>query len=552
MKTVYRFVLPALALLLTACQREEVLPEPVMAGEEVPAFVEDVRTRVSVDGASGACAWDAGDRVAVCVNRGGANRYLASNVKNGTVFINMVLGDTRTGYAVYPAASAPASPSASDFTTPTVVYPAAYDLTDKNPGTYSPAPMVADNTGSTLNFYHVGAMLQLVLQNVPAGTTGFEVTFTGLDHVTGTYAVSNPGTASATATYSSNGGNVVTFANVTTAEMMYLNIPLPTQDYSALTSVSVTTTGLETNWTATAPVSGWTTPAHGEGKKLVADFVSITHLEGYTGAIRGYYVSPGILKWDDTLNNGAGGYTLTEGADQLDELLYYGKSESLNVYWHQWRENTDNVESENPKCLKYRLDGVYEWQDIRNREIPVDGRLWRIPSKGEYDAISGNSSSNATLNGEPVRFTSLVVKLEGTMYAGKGQSKIDGDWTGNSTNYQVGYLVFPDNVSVVVPGLKPDCSEYKPNQNGLTFADAQVISYSAYQKLIEGGCVFFVQAGTYNGSWSDNGSNYWSSTDNSVGAFTLQVEHYWGYSFTGFKTKSIDARHYCAVRLVRQ
>ena len=543
MKTVYRLILPTFALLLAACQREEMQLEPSVEGVEVPASVEGVRTRVSVDGASGACAWDAGDRVAVCVNRGGANRYLASSVKNGTVFINMVLGDTRTGYAVYPAASAPASPSASDFTTPTVVYPASYDLTGNDPGTYSPAPMVADNTGSTLNFYHVGAMVQLVLQNVPAGTTGFEVTFTGMDHVTGTYAVSNPGTASATATYSSNGGNVVTFANVTTAEMMYLNIPLPTQDYSALTSVSVTTTGLETNWTATAPVSGWTTPAHGEGKKLVADFVSITNLPGYTGAIRGYYVSPGILKWDETLNNGAGGYTLTEGADQLDELLYYGKSESLNVYWHQWRVSTSGA-TDNPYCMKYRMDGVFEWKDIRNREVPVDGRIWWLPSKGEYDAIINNNSGTTTLNGEPVRYCAVVVRLAGSEYAGKGQSKADGDWSGNNSNYQAGYIVFPDNTSVTFPGLIA---------NNDVYSTCPSISYSAYKKLMDAGCVFFHHAGINGGSsWSDVWGHYWTSTNNAVGAFTLQVKHYYGYSYTGFITSSIDARHYCAVRLIRQ
>ena len=535
MKAFYNYILPAVALLLPACQREEMQLEPMMEGEEVPAFVEDVRTRVSVDGASGACAWEAGDMVAVCVNRGGANRYLASSVKNGTVFINMVLGDTRTGYAVYPESSVPSSPSASDYTTPTVVYPATYDLTGKDPGTYSPAPMVADNTAETLDFFHAGAVLQLVLQNVPSGTTGFEVTFDGMDHVTGTYTVSNPGTASASVSYSSNGGNVITFDNVTTTLMMTLNIPLPTQDYSDLTSVSVTTTGLETNWTATAPVSAWGTPSRGEGKKLVADFVSITHLEGYTGAIRGYYVSPGILKWDDTLNNGNGGYTLTEGVDQMDELLYYGKSASLNVYWHQWRSNT--ASAENPYCLKYRMDGVYEWSDIRNREVPVDGRLWWLPSKSEYDAIIGNSSGTTTLNGDPVRYCGVVVNLAGSPYAGKGQSRADGDWSGSNTNYQSGFFVFPDNTSVTVPGLIANNGEYSACPS---------ISYSAYKKLTDAGAVFFLHVGYYSSSWSDFYGYYWTSSRFGVGAYYLNVNH------GGFGTWRMDGRFYCAARLIRQ
>lgn len=58
--------------------------------------------------------------------------------------------------------------------------------------------------------------------------------------VTGTYTVSNAGTASASTSVSTGGGNLVTFTSVPVASNeTYLNIPLPSGSYSSLTSITV-------------------------------------------------------------------------------------------------------------------------------------------------------------------------------------------------------------------------------------------------------------------------------------------------------------------------
>ena len=476
MRNHYRIILPSLLLLLCACQREA-LPETSPAAEDgvlIPirlegAMGEGARTRMSLDAGTGVFNWDEGDAVSVCLNRAGTDRYVKASIKGEFVRLDMTDLDTRTNYAVYPSSGA-----TSNLTAPTVTYPASYNLRQREADTYAPVPMVADNTRDELVFYHVGGLLRIDLKNVPSGTTGFVVTFTGMSRVTGTYTVSDAGTAQALTAWSSGGGSTVTFTNVTTASQMSLNIPLPSQDYSALTRISVATTGLSVNYTTTLDVTGWGTLGHGRGREVEMDFDGcVTHLSGYTGAFRGIYISKGVLVKEN------GVYSLTSGDDPLELVGQFGNSSAIGVYYHRF--------------ATLRTDLGMDDDDI-DADSPYLPEGWCIPTRDQYLAIINGDVVNSTFNGVENRWSTVAVNLDGSAYAGKGF----GD-SGTLSIY--GTLFFPDNSSIICRNII--------GEGGTLVGYPGKISAKTLKRLVDGGCAFFPAAG--NEYWI-TGGYYWSAT----------------------------------------
>lgn len=500
------------AAALAGCQREAIGPEasaldPAADEIVIPVSVEPTRyddTKVSLDGSTGVCAWEDGDLVALYIN--GKNAYVSSGIVGSAVRLSIGSTDSRANYAIYPDVSAVASYVTS--TTLRVKYPASYDMRNKSVN-YCPAPMVADNSKDALTFYHLGAVCRLHLLNVPANTTSIVVTFTDMTNVVGNYTVTlnDPDiTAARTNTLAEGGGNAVTFTKstkfCTEVTDLYLNIPLPAQDYSSLSSISVSVSG-GTSSTASVNVSGWGTLSRGQGKKVSVDFVSITRKSGYTGKFRGYEISPGILKWDNSLNGGNGGYTLTDGSDPLELLQYYGQSSSLGVYYHQYN---DASSTDNKATLKYRLDGANNQSyqiNTANNKITVDGLVWRIPQRAEWNAILTNTS-NSTINNSTANYCAVRVYLDGAIIGGYDYS----DKGLKQTNYQGGVLIVPDYVSISCPGITANAQDFLSYNN---------INWSTLKLLLDGGCAFLPAAGSYDAggsepNWYNGGdtSYYWT------------------------------------------
>lgn len=517
---------------LVGCQREAIGPDaqasaldPAADEIVIPVSVEPTRyddTKVSLDGSTGACTWEDGDLVALYIN--GKNAYVSSGIVGSAVRLSIGSTDSRAKYAIYPYASA----DLSGCNTPTVIYPDSYDMYGRNTATYCPAPMVADNTQDALEFYHVGGVLRLHLLNVPTGATGFTVTFSGMNAVRGTFSVSHAsGLASATTTVTGSDANTVTFTNVTASSEMFLNIPLPTQNYSSLNGISVTTTGLATNYTATTSVSGWGLLSHGQGRKVTVDYVSITHGAGYTGKFRSVFISPGVLKWEG--NPTTGHYTIDDGSDPLILLKQYGKSDALNVYYHQW------MNSSNPMCLKKRLDDNYTAEDFQHATIVIDGLDWRIGARQEwaevltgysgtyYKGVGGVNFTCPTVNGATNNtkyFHALVLinLSDATIsngaaedYTGEGITTVVNDAVtttiGTGTGYQAGILLFPDGAIISCPSIK---------ETGITNFHKNVLTFRELKKLLDGGCLFIPAVGMNNGSnWVGGGysGTYWTATN---------------------------------------
>lgn len=242
-----------LALLATGCVQEEPdLLGDVNGGVEwVPLRLEGGEiTRLSVSDDTGLISCTEGDQVAVHTTAG-EYKTCAVNVSKSTVPVPLGSGESRDGFAVYPA-SVIANNSASEVQ---VTYPDSYDLSVYSEDalatlTEAPCPMVAVNTsGKALVFRHVGGLLRITLENVPAGTKTVTVTVMG-DPVTGTATVTAPGTAYAYTTIDSDNsepsGHVVAFTfpgdnGLTSDRTVVLNLPVPSGNYTdALVTVKDT------------------------------------------------------------------------------------------------------------------------------------------------------------------------------------------------------------------------------------------------------------------------------------------------------------------------
>ena len=538
------FTTVLVTLLLAGCQKENpesAIPsevEPVENEVVIPARLEGVTpgTRVETDGMTGISVWSDNDPIGLYVDGTGFSRYKVASVVDGSVRLSLSGDQARTHFAVYPYASAvDASHSAEDIQ---VKYPTSYGVglySAARLETWSPAPMVSLNTTTELTFYHVGALLRIRVTDVPTGTTSLAFKFVGMDNVTGNYTVSNPGTALATTSLAegTGTGNTVTFTEIQRQEDMTFNIPLPTQDYSGLTSIEVTAKG-STTITTRKSLSGWGQLGHGQGKQMSIDFTTVSYPAGALadGRFGDYYISPGILKWDDSLNGGAGGYTLTDGEDPL-EVLKYGRATAettpsmddvKDVYFHRRFSKTGNT-----KTLKYRFDGQNTHNPgIQNRFITVKGQAWLIPNGTEWLNITTSRPNDlkATVNdSKRWSYCMTALDLTGTEYVERWGDSVQG------------VILFPNNALISCPGL---VDSHEPHITG-----SRMITPRSLRILLDGGCAFFPAAGYYNSTtWS--GAHVYCAASNDSG----NPNYYHVIANYTLDNRFIDEFLYCPARLI--
>lgn len=222
-KTLY-FAICA-TFVLAACNKEDVAPvnnEPENITTIYASF-DEVKSTVDVNAVF---SWISGETVSVGTSEG----YKPFNCTNTSTGEFTGTG-TPVGVAVSPAQSGTFT-SASSFQ---VSYPASYSYAA---GTTN-ALMVGSHLGDNkYKFSHVGALLAVTYENVPAGTTGF--TLTADKNITGTVTLKGTDTS---AIEIANGNTSLDGKSVTvnlgdptvgnTASMTFY-VPLPTGTYTSL------------------------------------------------------------------------------------------------------------------------------------------------------------------------------------------------------------------------------------------------------------------------------------------------------------------------------
>lgn len=283
----HKYIIAALAAsaLVISCQQEENGPAQleIVKTEELSLVLGDApKSKVTVDGTTGEIAWNNGtDKIAVYVQGTGANEFQEKTVTDDAISVPLASGQSRAYFAVYPAASAVAAHYGNDYLA--VQYPTSYNLSGMDLSaieTYSPVPMVADNTGSdALTFYHVGGLLRLSVAQTPATTTEMVVTFTGVP-VTGTWRVTGGGTTSATLSSPTGTGNVVTYTMdaLASVQTVTLNVPIPQGSYTGLTAIRVDAkAGSTTLASYTYSVTpAWASVTRALGRKEALSFADAT------------------------------------------------------------------------------------------------------------------------------------------------------------------------------------------------------------------------------------------------------------------------------------
>ena len=335
-----------LVALTAGCQQNE-LDFP--GGKVLKAVIEGGQTKVSFDSYEGKFAWTPDDQLAVYYSDG--TKSIATVATDGTVEVPASTASRyRSYYAVYPASVVE---NITDGSQPLVVtLPYSYDISDivanasGNPGAdFSPLPMVAQNDedNDILMFYHVGGLLRITLTGVKVGTKQVLVMFD--KGVTGSFAVSNPGTDHPTISAAevegygfTNDYVLYTVDNTDegitdSSKPIVLNVPVPCGTYN---TVSVSTIGTYTGWkTQTYDGNPLTFKRH-HGKRLSFGDLTVDFAFG-TDNDSGYFVG---------LNDA--------------EVEYTGGDGTLSANFVSYK--TDGTTKEPvPFTLEYSEDGGTTW-----------------------------------------------------------------------------------------------------------------------------------------------------------------------------------------------
>lgn len=232
MKTRYIIMAATTALaVLSGCAKEQDVAAP--GKHHLRAAIEQsADTRVSVAN-DGKATWVAGDEIAVYIDRGFETIEI-ENPQTGDFTIDALLDpELRSYYAVYPANIATGTSSSAPLQ---LTLPTTYSLEGK-PADYSPVPMIAvnDPDQDILYFRHVGGLLRIICNDVPAGTTTATVTFD--KNVTGKYTVNTADPMRPTIANNAveGAGNTVSFTVPSGATSFVLNVPVPCETYSSVT-----------------------------------------------------------------------------------------------------------------------------------------------------------------------------------------------------------------------------------------------------------------------------------------------------------------------------
>ncbi|MCR5070490.1 MAG: hypothetical protein K6A62_00990, partial [Bacteroidales bacterium] len=239
----------SISFLLVACDRMEPMVPDNGAGALDGARIEKVRLGLEQNpggtkldlATTGKISWTEGDRISYCLVSNSGSEYITEPVDpvESAIAISLPTGKTRGGYAIYPAGERWNMTSA----TPTVTYPASYDLAGQEPATYIPVPMIAVNEpDEPLNFKHVGGMVNLQIAGLPKSYAGDIVVEFANMNVVGTCAVTFSGDVpSATFTPAASNANVVTFSNVAVSAtgLVTINVPVPASSSLNMTGITV-------------------------------------------------------------------------------------------------------------------------------------------------------------------------------------------------------------------------------------------------------------------------------------------------------------------------
>lgn len=561
MKKILIFTLVGILCAISSCTAiVDILDLEDNNGEYRTEFVrvasENPATKVSLTGNN--YGWTASDRMAFFItNDEGASYLLQTSdyYDNGGFSLTYASNYKRKGYAVIPDSFA----TSLSGSTLTVTYPDSYDISAQidagsydNASLYLPAPMVAVSDvdqiqSQEITFYSIGALVKVVMSNIPVGTKKLFVTFNQV--VTGDFVVSNPGTATSSVSVSDKANSsTVAFtisASGLTAEQathsIVLYIPVPTTTGLSIASSTTTKANVERNKgyvfevDAITRVSNTTdfkvgsynyilSPgnllAHNNGGNIEWSFLSgldqlktVTrnldndrHVQEYAkGAMLDGEHNPIPFSWQLT-------------APSLEENGYYKDVfgwEELYQYWMGEAPDPNHDFGTAPSQIVQIVDGKEKTTGVNftgNNPLvittgkTISGNLWYIPSPQEFNSLIFNGTELYSPDSNPrdgilacvagttnARMARGRVLLDDTAYANYAMVPINLE--SPDPKYTNGLFLFPDGYVDQTGVFNPDY--INDISAGLSSKKRNDISYSAFEKMVAAGVIFIPCAGQY-------------------------------------------------------
>ena len=226
--------------------------------EVITGQLDETKTRANIAN-TGAFTWtETKDKVAVHLSNDveSIHRYKASSGASASAAsaefsVTMTKADTyRDAFAIYPSylvncstSVGPANYGQSGYPLD-LTLPDTYTLADVA-GVHTPVAMISTNSGgNTWSFKHIGAMLRLILNNVPGNTATIEISMPG-QKICGDFSIPapvTPGTSKLeTSDDPSNDTVTITDLNFNPNTPFYdgvrISIPLPTGNYPYLSII---------------------------------------------------------------------------------------------------------------------------------------------------------------------------------------------------------------------------------------------------------------------------------------------------------------------------
>lgn len=223
MKAKFYLVMAAVALLMTNCSQDESVSQSKGGTNTLTATVEGASRSAVTD--AGVFSWTDGDAIAVGNENGGYTKF--THGTNGSFSAETSI--VPTSYAIYPYNEAYTFLPETGL--PTVTLASSYNYGSTN------APMLAEVSGNTLQFKHLGGIMRFVVKDVPNTATSF--TFTANSGITGEFELTqnSDGENIISAETATNDNKTVTinFTSEDIKDVMTFYIPLPTGTYSGYT-----------------------------------------------------------------------------------------------------------------------------------------------------------------------------------------------------------------------------------------------------------------------------------------------------------------------------
>jgi len=513
----------ALAAVFAGCS-SDITDEQSATNQKYPEAINATIENAQMDAQSRATfasdasfIWTSGDHIGVSQTNGSTTSFSTFKLSKGAGTAKATfIGSLNSGYTignklVYPKSAV----SSLSGTTLTISLPAEYEYAYETEsfgtttGDINSAnmPMLANYTGSGVEFKHLGGYFVFEISKIPAGCNKFEFEAVNNKKLSGTFSVNTSASEPSYSTSTSASANkiTITFPETTAESKRLFVIPVPVGSYAYEWNIYNTSGDIKGFGASDDAIS----VSRGQIKAKRLECASISTGDDDTGGstsnmVNGHeYVDLGLsVKWA-TMNVGATEVAGTKKNSHTGEKDCYGE-------YYAWGE-TSPKDSYTWSNLKYCSGTTYKgpftkyvasstFGTVDNKttlELTDDaarenwGGTWRMPTITEQQELIDNCYWEWTTSYNGVSVNGYIV-YKAKSDSDKGKKK----YSGISTTTAGSYSLSDPHIFLPAAGYRGDTSLYNVGANSYYRSSSLNTSYSNY--------AYYVYFYSSNVGWKDS------------------------------------------------